>query len=133
MRYLVYVGVAHFVVELPDGDRLLLPAWMTEAAAAMPPMMATPRLSLTCLRELRRLVDLQDVSLSPANEAIRNDGGMMEQRAQERQLDLLMLAADDVAPRLFDLATRAQIVTLLKVLLSDRLALVSMPAETDDD
>jgi hypothetical protein len=57
----------------------------------------------------------------------------MEQRAQERQLDLLMLTADDVAPPLFDLATRAQIVTLLKVLLSDRLALVSMPAETDDD
>ena len=57
----------------------------------------------------------------------------MEQRAQERQLDLLMLTADDVAPRRFDLATRAQIVTLLKVLLSDRLALVSMPAETDDD
>jgi hypothetical protein len=58
---------------------------------------------------------------------------MMEQRAQEQQLDLLMLTADDVAPRRFDLATRAQIVTLLKVLLSDRLALVSMPAETDDD
>jgi hypothetical protein len=58
---------------------------------------------------------------------------MMEQRAQERQLNLLMLATDDVAPPLFDLATRAQIVILLKVLLSDRLALVSMPAETDDD
>jgi hypothetical protein len=58
---------------------------------------------------------------------------MMEQRAQEQQLDLLMLTADDVAPGVFDLATRAQIVTLLKVLLSDRLALVSMPAETDDD
>jgi hypothetical protein len=57
----------------------------------------------------------------------------MEQRAQERQLDLLMLTADDVALRLFDLTTRAQIITLLKVLLSDRLALVSMPAETDDD
>jgi hypothetical protein len=57
----------------------------------------------------------------------------MEQSAQERQLDLLMLTADDVAPRLFDLTTRAQIITLLKVLLSDRLALVSMPAETDDD
>jgi hypothetical protein len=56
----------------------------------------------------------------------------MEQRAQERQLDLLMLTADDVAPRLFDLTTRAQIITLLKVLLSDRLALV-MPTETDDD
>ena len=57
----------------------------------------------------------------------------MDQRAQEQQLDLLMLTVDDVAPNLFDLATRAQIVTLLKVLLSDRLALVSMPAETDDD
>jgi len=44
-----------------------------------------------------------------------------------------MLTADDVTPRLFDLTTRAQIITLLKVLLSDRLALVSMPAETDDD
>ena len=29
---------------------------------------------------------------------------MMEQRPQERQLDLLMLTAGDVAPRLFDLA-----------------------------
>ena len=75
VRHLVYAGVAHFVVELPDGGRLLLPTWMTEAGAAAPPMVATPQLSLTCLRELRRLVDLQDVSLSPANEAIRNDGG----------------------------------------------------------
>ena len=57
----------------------------------------------------------------------------MEQRAQERQLDLLMLTADDVTPRLFDLATRAEIVSLLKALLSDRLTLVRMPAETDDD
>ena len=75
VRHLVYAGVAHFVVELPDGGRLLLPTWMTEAGAAAPPMVVTPQLSLTCLRELRRLVDLQDVSLSPANEAIRNDGG----------------------------------------------------------
>ena len=57
----------------------------------------------------------------------------MDQRAQEQQLDLLMLTVDDVAPRLFDPATRAQIVTLLKVLLSDRLPLVRMPAETDND
>jgi len=56
----------------------------------------------------------------------------MEQRARERQLDLLMLTAD-VAPPLFDLATGVEIVTLLKDLLSDRLALVGMPAETDDD
>lgn len=57
----------------------------------------------------------------------------MEQHAQERQLDLLLLTADDVAPPLYDLATRALIVTLLKVLLNDRLDLVSLPAETDDD
>ena len=57
----------------------------------------------------------------------------MEQRAQERQLDLLMPTADDGTRRLFDLATRAEIVSLLKALLSDRLTLVRMPAETDDD
>ena len=44
-----------------------------------------------------------------------------------------MLMVDDVAPRQLDLASRAQIVTLLKVLLSDRLDLVRMPTETDND
>jgi hypothetical protein len=58
---------------------------------------------------------------------------MMERAAQERQLDLLMLTADDLEPRLFDPATRMQIVSLLKVLLSDRLGLIRMPAETDDE
>ena len=57
----------------------------------------------------------------------------MEQRAQERQLELLMLAADDVTPRLFDVATRAEIVDLLKALLSDRLSLVRTTVEVDDD
>jgi hypothetical protein len=57
----------------------------------------------------------------------------MEQRAQERQLDLLMLAADDVNSRLFDVATRTEIINLLKALLSDRLSLVKTPAETHDD
>ena len=56
----------------------------------------------------------------------------MEQRAQEQQLELLMLAADEATPRLFDAATRTEIVNLLKVLLSDRLSLVETPAETDD-
>ena len=56
----------------------------------------------------------------------------MEQHAQGRQLDLLMLAADNVVPRLFDPATRAEIVSLLKALLSDRRAPVRMP-EADDD
>ena len=57
----------------------------------------------------------------------------MEQRAQERQLELLTLAVDDVMPRLFDAATRTEIVNLLKALMSDRLDLVKTPAETDDD
>ena len=57
----------------------------------------------------------------------------MEQRAQEQQLELLILKADEITPRLFDVATRTEIVNLLKVLLSDRLSLVETPAETDDD
>ena len=57
----------------------------------------------------------------------------MEQRAQERQFELLILAADDVTPRLFDVATRTVIINLLKALLSDRLSLARTPAETDDD
>ena len=57
----------------------------------------------------------------------------MEQRVQEQQFELLILAADDVTPRLFDAATRTEIVNLLKALLSDRLSLVRTPTETDDD
>ncbi len=56
----------------------------------------------------------------------------MERRTQEQQLDLLMLTVDDLAPQLFDLATRAEIVSLLKALLNDRLASVRMP-EADND
>ncbi|MER8659459.1 hypothetical protein [Mesorhizobium sp. M0847] len=55
----------------------------------------------------------------------------MQQHARKRQLDLLMLAADDVVPRLFDPV--AEIVSLLNALLSDRLAPVRIPEETDDD
>ena len=36
----------------------------------------------------------------------------MEQRAQEQQLELLMLTADEVTPRLLDVATRTEIVRL---------------------
>jgi hypothetical protein len=57
---------------------------------------------------------------------------MMERRTQERQLDLLMLAVGDLAPQLFDPATCAEIVSLLKALLNDRLSPVRMP-EADDD
>lgn len=54
----------------------------------------------------------------------------MEQRTQEWQFELLILAAEDVTPRL---ATRTEIVNLLKALLSDRLSLVRTPAEMNDD
>ena len=42
---------------------------------------------------------------------------MMEQHARRQQLDLLLLAARDLARPRFDPATRTEIVNLLKVLL----------------
>ena len=57
----------------------------------------------------------------------------MEQRGQERQLDLLMPVDDEATTRLFDAATRAEIVNLLEVLLSDRLAAIRTPVETDKE
>jgi hypothetical protein len=57
---------------------------------------------------------------------------MMERRTQERQLDLLMPTVDGLVPQLFDAASRAEIVSLLKALLNDRLVAARMP-EADDD
>jgi len=57
----------------------------------------------------------------------------MEQRAQEQQLDLLTPMADDETKRLFDPTTRAEIVSLLEGLLSERLAAVRAPVETGDE
>ena len=56
-----------------------------------------------------------------------------EQPTQERQLDLLMPMAADTTTRLFDAATRAEIVSLLEVLLSDRLAALRKLVETNDE
>jgi len=56
----------------------------------------------------------------------------MERRIQERQLDLLMPTVDGLVPQLFDVASRAEIVSLLRTLLNDRLAEARM-AEADDD
>ena len=55
----------------------------------------------------------------------------MEQRAQEQQLELLMLTAEEITPGLFDATTRTEIVNLLKALLGDRLS--RFETETDDD
>lgn len=56
----------------------------------------------------------------------------MEWRAQERQLDLLMLAAGNLLLQRFDPMRRPEIVSLLKVLLNDRLAAARLQ-EADND
>ena len=56
----------------------------------------------------------------------------MERRTEERQLELLMPTVDGLVPQLFDVASRAEIVSLLKALLNDRLIAARMP-EVDDD
>jgi len=56
----------------------------------------------------------------------------MERRTEERQLDLLMPTVDGLVPQLFDVANRAEIVSLLKALLNDCLVATRMP-EADDD
>lgn len=57
----------------------------------------------------------------------------MEQHARRQQLDLLVLAARDLARRRFDPATRAEIVNLLKVLLSECAVAAAGRPEVDDD
>jgi hypothetical protein len=57
---------------------------------------------------------------------------MMERRTQKRQLDLLMPTVDGLVPELFDVASRAEIVSLLETLLNDRLVAARMPEANDD-
>jgi len=58
---------------------------------------------------------------------------MMEQHARRQQLDLLVLAARDLARRRFDPATRTEIVNLLKVLLSECAVAAAGRPGVDDD
>ena len=74
-RRVLHGARVHFVIEQPDGCRVLLPAWMTETSAAAMPMVEVPRLSLDALRELRGLIDAQRVSSSPSSETTRTGGG----------------------------------------------------------
>jgi hypothetical protein len=57
---------------------------------------------------------------------------MMERRTEVRQLDLLMPMVDGLVPQLFDVASRAQIVSLLEALLNDRLVAARMPEAEND-
>src|SRR6266853_4498159 len=74
-RRLTHGGGLHFVIEQPDGCRVLLPAWMTEIGAAALPIVEVPRLSLDSLRELRCLIKAQRVSSSPSSGTTRKGGG----------------------------------------------------------
>ena len=49
-------GMLHLVVLQPDGTLALLPAWMTESAAASLPLVQRPALPLTALRALNILL-----------------------------------------------------------------------------
>ena len=75
LRRVLHGARVHFVIEQPDGCRVLLPAWMTETSAAAMPMVEVPRLSLDALRELRGLIDAQRVSSSPSSETTPTGGG----------------------------------------------------------
>jgi hypothetical protein len=58
---------------------------------------------------------------------------MTEQRARGRQLNLLMLAARDLAPQRVEPTRRSEIVTLLRILLSDHLIAAAEIPEVDND
>jgi|SRR5690242_15596930 len=75
LRRVLHGACLHFVIEQPDGTRILLPAWMTENSAATLPMVEIPRLSLDSLRGLRGLVDAQRISSSPSSRTSRTVGG----------------------------------------------------------
>jgi hypothetical protein len=52
-----YCGEPAYVGRQPDGSLALVPIWMTEEPAAALALVKAPRLSLSCLRDLRREID----------------------------------------------------------------------------
>jgi hypothetical protein len=55
------------IVALADGLQLAVPAWMLDPAACEPLCVtATPRISLSALRQLRTLLDAQALGTGPA-------------------------------------------------------------------
>jgi hypothetical protein len=57
VRTVQHAGAVHFVIDLADGTRGLLPEWMTEPSAANLPLVETATLSLSALRALRATID----------------------------------------------------------------------------
>src|SRR3954463_10967822 len=52
-----HVGMVHFIIRQPDRTLALLPAWMTDASRGAEALVASPRLSIERLRDLRALLD----------------------------------------------------------------------------
>jgi hypothetical protein len=62
-----HAGAVHFVIDLADGTRGLLPEWMTEASAANLPIVEAPTLSLSALRAVRATINGCLLSCAPFN------------------------------------------------------------------
>jgi hypothetical protein len=61
------VAADQLVVELADGLQLAIPAWVLDPVACAPLCVtATPRISLSALRQLRALLDAQALEVGPA-------------------------------------------------------------------
>jgi len=76
-RTVQHAGQLHFTIDLPDGARGLLPAWMTEPGAASCPLVDLPKLPIATLQALRLLIDAQPLSSASSNES-QQDGGDVE-------------------------------------------------------
>jgi hypothetical protein len=67
VRTVQHAGTVHFVIDLADGTRGLLPEWMTEPSAANLPLVETATLSLPALRAVRATIDSCLLSCAPFN------------------------------------------------------------------
>jgi hypothetical protein len=57
VRTVQHAGTVHFVIDLADGTRGLLPEWMIEPSAANLPLVEVATLSLSALRAVRTTID----------------------------------------------------------------------------
>src|ERR1700733_5252777 len=68
VRTVQHAGTVHFVIDLADGTRGLLPGWMTEKSAANLPFVEAATLSLSALRAIRTTIDGCLLFCAPFNE-----------------------------------------------------------------
>ena len=74
VRTVQHAGTVHFVIDLPDGARGLLPKWMTEPSAANLPLVETATLSLSAIRAVRATIDGRLLSCAPFNRTQERGG-----------------------------------------------------------